>query len=105
MAKMMSVPQAELLKQMYEVMDYGFDFGTIGKKKKYFAWEAHKLIDLNQDIYYLITSEGQCTFRQYRKLWELAGRKPKIERHMITYRQADKWIEQYTAKKNEKLAV
>lgn len=98
MAKMMTVPQAKLLKEMYQVMDFGFDFGTIGKKKQYFAWEASKLISLNQDIYYLITSEGQCTFRQYRKLWVLAGRQPKLERHMITCRQADKWIEEYSKK-------
>jgi len=94
----MTVKQAKLLKEMYEVMDFGMDFGKIGKKKQYTNWEASQLISLNQDIYYLITSEGQCTFRQYKKLWVLAGRQPKLERHMITYNQAQKWIDEYSKK-------
>lgn len=104
MAKMMTVKQAQLLKEMYQVMDYAFDYGTIGKKSKYYAWEASKLISLNQDIYYLITSEGQCTFKQYRQLTEIAGRQPKQKRECISNYQAHNWILQYS-KKNEKLAV
>jgi hypothetical protein len=92
----MTKPQAELLKSMNEVLAQEFDFGTIGKKARYTNYEAGKLISLNCEIFYGIIDDGQCTVRQYNKLTEIAGRTPKQPRHMISFYEANKWIEKYS---------
>jgi hypothetical protein len=92
----MTKPQAELLKSMNEVLDNEFDFGNIGKKARYTNYEAGQLISLNKDIFYGIIDDGQCTVRQYNKLTAIAGRQPKQSRHMISYYEANQWIEKYS---------
>jgi len=92
----MTTKQAELMKSMNEVLAQEFDFGTIGKKKQYTGQEAYKLISLNSEIFYGIIDDGQCTVRQYNKLTAIAGRAPKQPRHMISYYEANQWIEKYS---------
>jgi len=90
--------QAELILDMYRVLDTEMDFGTIGKKKFYTTSEASQLIKLNKDIYFGIMDEGQCTVRQYNQLTAIAGRKPKLPRYLIGYTTANEWIRKYSKK-------
>lgn len=90
--------QTERINDMLEILDTEFDYGTIGKKRFYTSQEAYKLIGLNTDLFFGIMDDGQCTVKQYNILTEIAGRKPKLERHHISYTQAVEWIRQYTKK-------
>jgi hypothetical protein len=94
----MTKKQYDLIKNMYQVLDTEFDFGHTGKKGKYTVQEASKLIWLNKDIYFGIVDEGQCTVKQYNQLTEIAGRQPKLPRHLIGFTQAIEWLEQYGKK-------
>jgi len=94
---MATAKQEELIKDMINVLDTDFDYGTIGKKKFYTSQEAYKLIGLNNDIFWGIMDDGQCTVKQYNQLTEIAGRKPKLERHHISFMQAVEWINQYAS--------
>lgn len=93
---MATVKQEERLNDMLEVLDNEFDYGNIGQKKFYTSQEVYKLIGLNTDIFFGIMYDGQCTVKQYNILIKIAGRKPKLERHHISYMQAVEWIKQYT---------
>jgi len=93
--KMATAKQIERLKDMYEILYNEMDFGTIGKKKFYTVDEASKLISLNNDIYWGIIDDGQCTVRQYAMLTKIAGRKPNIQRCYISFTQAVEWINKY----------
>mgnify|MGYP001586051447 CR=1 FL=1 len=95
---MATVKQEERLNDMFEVLDTEFDYGTIGKKKFYTSQEAYKLIGLNNDMFYGIMNDGQCTVKQYNTLTAIAGRKPKKERHHISFMQAVEWINEYSKK-------
>ena len=90
--------QTELINDMLDVLDTEFDFGTIGKKKFYTGKEAYELIGLNIDMFFGIKDGGQCTVKQYNILTQIAGRKPKHERHLIGFSQAVDWIKKYQRK-------
>jgi hypothetical protein len=90
--------QMELIKDMLDVLDNEFDFGTIGNKKFYTGKEAYEIIGLNKDIFFGIMDDGQCTVKQYNILTRIAGRKPKYPRHLIGFTQAVEWINKYTKK-------
>ena len=94
----MTIKQKELIVRMYKTLSKQFDFGTIGKKsmKKLTVNEASELIKLNQDLFWVIENEGQCTIRQYETLTKIANRSPKIERKFITFIQAQRWINEYS---------
>lgn len=92
---MATTKQIERLKDMYSVLYTEMDFGTIGKKKFYTVEEASNLIALNNDIYWGIIDDGQCTVRQYAMLTKIAGRTPNIPRCYISFTQAVEWINKY----------
>jgi hypothetical protein len=91
----MTNKQRELLRDMFEVLDNEFDFGSIGKKRFYTNNEASKLINLNKDMFFGIMDEGQCTVFQYNQLTHIAGRTPKLPRYLIGFTQAAEWIKNY----------
>jgi hypothetical protein len=91
--------QINLINDMKKVLDNEFDFGTISNKETYTVREASKLIWLNKDVYFGIIDEGQCTIKQYNELTRIAGRKPKIERYLIGFTQANMWIAKYSINK------
>jgi hypothetical protein len=95
---MATAKQEERLNDMFEVLDTEFDYGTIGKKKFYTSQEAYKLIGLNNDIFWGIMDDGQCTVKQYNQLTAIAGRKPKLERWTISFTQAVEWLRIYNKK-------
>jgi hypothetical protein len=94
---MATAKQTELMNDMLEILDTEFDYGTIGKKKFFTSQEACKLIGLNHAEFWTIMDEGQCTVKQYNQLTSIAGRKPKKERHHISFMQAVEWIKQYAS--------
>lgn len=94
----MTTKQRTLILDMYKVLDTEMDFGTIGKKKQYNGKEVYEIISLNKEAFYGIMDEGQCTVRQYNILTKIAGRKPKYERHLIGFTQAQIWIDKYNKK-------
>lgn len=92
---MATAKQEERLNDMFEVLDTEFDYGTIGKKRFYTSQEAYKLIGLNNDMFWGIMDDGQCTVKQYNELTKIAGRQPKLERHFISFTQAVEWLRKY----------
>lgn len=94
----MTNKQRDLINDMLEVLDTEFNFGRLGKKKDYSTKEAYKLISLNKTDFFGIIDEGQCTVKQYNELTRIAGRTPKLPRHLISNTQAIEWIEKYTRK-------
>lgn len=91
--------QMNLIDDMKKVLDTEFDYGHINiNKKVYTSKEASILIYLNKDIFFGIVDEGQCTVKQYNILTKIAGRKPKLERYLIGFTQANEWIKKYTVK-------
>lgn len=95
---MATAKQEERLNDMFEVLDTEFDYGTIGKKRFYTSQEAYKLIGLNNDMFWGIMDDGQCTVKQYNQLTKIAGRKPKLERYCISFTQAVEWLRKYNKK-------
>lgn len=95
----MTIKQKTLLTDMFRTLDTEFDFGTIGRKSSYTNKEASELISLNKDMFFGIMDEGQCTVKMYNELTRIAGRKPKLERHLIGFTQANEWIKQYGQRK------
>lgn len=94
----MTSKQKELLISMREVLDHEMDYGRFGEKEVYSNYEASLIIKLNEDLFFGIINDGQCTVRQYNTLKKIAGRKPKRERHEISFVQAVDWIKKYSKK-------
>jgi hypothetical protein len=92
---MATAKQEKRINDMLEVLDNEFDYGIIGKKKVYTSQEAYKLIGLNTDLFFGIIDDGQCTVKQYNQLTAIAGRKPRLERHYISFKKAVEWLKQY----------
>ena len=92
----MTKKQAELINNMIDILDTEFDYGLIQKKDTYTHDEVSKLIFLNKDNFYGIIDGGQCTVKQYNKLTAIAGRKPKLERHLIGHFEASQLIKKYS---------
>ena len=95
----MTLKQKTLLTDMFGALDTEFDFGKIGRKSSYTNKEASELIGLNKDMFFGIIDGGQCTVPQYKELTRIAGRKPKLERHLIGFSEAVMWINQYGQRK------